>query len=100
MGTYTTVFIKFVVSLMILNDHASLTIVNDDPSLTIFNIIVNKFYFSKAIVIFRIIVKKRSQIVIIKTIVFKDDRYSFFKSSKRLKNETKNDRLTIFFKND
>jgi len=52
-----------------------------------------------------------------KTIVFKNDRYSFSKSSKRVgrflkrsffsenetivfQNETKNDRLTIVYKND
>ena len=88
--------IKFVVSLTIVNDDPLLTIVNDDPLLTIVNddpsltivnddsslkivyIIVNKFVFQKRSY------KKRSQIVLIKTIVFKNDRYSFFKSSKRV----------------
>ena len=43
---------------------SSLTIVNDDPSLTIVNITVNKN--------------------ISKTIVFKNERYAFSKSSKRV----------------
>ena len=43
----TTVFIKFVVLLMVVNKNPSLTIVNDDLSLTIVNIIVNKKEFQK-----------------------------------------------------
>ena len=57
-------FKTIVVSLTIINDDPSLTIVNDDPSLTIVNITVNKN--------------------ISKTIVFKNDRYLFSKSSKRV----------------
>ena len=95
MGTYTTVFIKFVVSLMILNDHPSLTIVNDEPSLTIFNIIVNKFYFSKAIVIR--FLKVQNEWVVFKNDLFPKTKRSFLKT---IENETKNDRLTIFFKNN
>ena len=34
---------------MIFIDNPSVTIVNEDPLLTIVDIIVNKFYFSKAI---------------------------------------------------
>ena len=43
----TIVFVKLVVSLMIVNDDPSLTMVNDKPSLTIVNIIVNNIYFQK-----------------------------------------------------
>ena len=43
----TTIFIKFVVLLTIVNDNPSLTIVNKDHSLTIVNIIVNKIYSFK-----------------------------------------------------
>ena len=52
----TTVFIKFVVSLTIVNDNPSLTIINDDPRLMIVkdklllminNIISNTYLFFK-----------------------------------------------------
>ena len=49
------------IKLTIVNDNPLLTIVKDDPSVTIVTIIVN-------------------EIVFIKTIVFKNDRYSFSKS--------------------
>ena len=62
---------SFVVSLTVVNDNPSLMILNDDLSLTI-------VFFKKQSH------KKQSQIVLIKTIVFKNDRYLFFKSSKRV----------------
>ena len=62
---------RFVVSLTVVNDNPSLMILNDDLSLTI-------VFFKKQSH------KKQSQIVLIKTIVFKNDRYLFFKSSKRV----------------
>ena len=79
----TTVFIKFVVSL---------TIVNDDPSLSIVNIIVNRKFVQKQSF------KKRSQIVLIKTIVIrflKAQNESFFSENETivLENKTKNDHL-------
>jgi len=49
----TIVYVKLVVSLMIVNDDPSLTIVNDKPSLTIVNIIVNNIFFSKTKVFFK-----------------------------------------------
>ena len=93
----TTVFIKFVVSLTIVNYNPSLTIVNDDPSLSIVNIIVNRNFF-----------QNRSQIVLMKTIVIrflKAQNESIFPKTKRLFLKTKqktivNDRLTIVYKND
>ena len=95
------VFIKLVVSLTIVSKDPSLTIVNDDPSLTIanddpllmianddpsltiVNIIENKFLFQKRSFL-KQSYKKLSQIVFMKTIGFKNDRYSFSKSSKRV----------------
>ena len=67
----TTILIKFVVSLTIVNDNPSLTIVNNDPSLTIVNIIVNNFDFQKRL--------------FLKAIVFlnnriRNGRKSFFKN--------------------
>ena len=59
----TTVFIKFVVLL---------TIINDNPLFTIVNIIVNKI-FVRSIVFKKQSYKKRSQIVLIKTIVFENE---------------------------
>jgi len=102
---FLTVFIKFVVSITIVNDNPSVTIVTDDPSLTIVNIIVN-IVFSKAFVFKKQLYKKRSQIVFKKRlfsktiakrflkvqnewVVFKNDRYfpkkkrSFFKTIKK-----------------
>jgi len=68
----------FVVLLTIVNDNPSLTVVNDDPSLTIVKIIVNKICFSKKNRFFKSdrylkkqSCRKRSQIVFMKTIVFK-----------------------------
>ena len=70
-----------------------LTIVNDNPSLTIVNIIVNKKNFKNDRFFKNNRIKKRSQIVLIKTIVirflkvqinwvvFKNDR--FFLKTKR-----------------
>ena len=69
-------------SLTIVNDDPSLTIVNDDPSLTIVNIIVNKILFQK-----RSFSQKRSffkKQSFSKMIAFKNARYSFSKSSKRV----------------
>ena len=43
----TTVFKKFVILVMMVNDNPLLTIVNDDPLLTSINIIVNKNLFFK-----------------------------------------------------
>ena len=84
----------------IVNNKPSLTIVNVDPALTIVN---DDPSFKKQSY------KKRSFIAF-----FKNDRYSFSKSLKRegrfqkrndrfwkrLNTESKNDRLTIVFKND
>ena len=76
----TIVFIKIVVSLTIVNDKPSLTIINDKPSLTIINdkpllTIVQKRSFFKNN-------RKKTVANFSKTIIFKNDRYSFSKSSK------------------
>ena len=92
----TTVLIKFGVSLTIVNDNPSLTIVNDDLSLTIVNDdpllrIVNNV---PSLTIVNISVKKKisKTIIFLKTIVSENEMIVF-------ENETKNDRLTIVYKN-
>ena len=122
----TIVFIKLVVSLKIVNDDPSLTIVNDNPLLTktrkptcrasvliieyflrqyqevsdpqLLNFmltivyIILIFFFQK-----RSFKKKRSQIVFIKTFIFKGDRYSFSKCLKQVSNFLK---LSFFSENE
>ena len=62
--------------LTIVNNNPLIMIANDDPSLTIVNIIVNSFFQKQSY-------KKTVANPFNKTIVFKNDRYSFSKSSKR-----------------
>ena len=75
--------------LMILNNNPLLTIVKDEPSLTIVNIFINEIFFQydhflKNDRYLKTIVENRSLIVFIKMIVFKNDHYSFSKSSKQV----------------
>jgi len=117
----TTVFIKLVVSLTIINNNHFLRIVNNDPFLRIVYIFIIDNFFSKTIVFLKSTVflkqfnKKWLLIVLIKSIVSKTNAICFlkvlnewvvFKNDiffqkwndcflKMIKKRNKNDRLTI-----
>ena len=75
-------FTKVIVLLKIFNNNPLLKIVNDDYLLTIIIIFINDNFFSKTIVFNDPFFKNQSLIIFIIMIIFKNDCYLSFKSSK------------------